>query len=350
MPGNVRAVRIAFGQSFDVPAGYLNTASIGIPPKVAVDGLMEAVRRWQSGADAPADFDADVRLARKAWGSLIGVEESRVASGASVSQLVSMVAASVPDGTRVVTAGGEFTSVTFPFASQAHRGVTVTEVDLAELPSHVDRFDLVAVSVVQSADGAVVDLESLREAAAASGTQVLLDVTQAAGWMPLRLDWADWVIGACYKWLMSPRGAAWLAVRPETLERTVPIAANWYAGEDPWAAVYGLPLRLAGDARRLDLSPVWFSQLTAAIVVPWLASLDIEAVTDHCVGLADGLLVALGLAPKGSAIVSLDIPGAAEKLADAGVRSSIRAGRVRLACHLYNTAGDIESVLAALRG
>ncbi|WP_173124530.1 aminotransferase class V-fold PLP-dependent enzyme [Kibdelosporangium persicum] len=342
-------MRIAFGQSFDVPAGYLNTASIGIPPKVAVDGLMEAVRRWQSGADAPGDFDADVRLARKAWGSLIGVEESAVASGAGVSQLISLVAASVPDGTRVVTAAGEFTSVTFPFASQAYRGVTVTEVELAELPSHVDRFDLVAVSVVQSADGAVVDLESLREAAAASGTQVLLDVTQAAGWMPLRLDWADWVIGACYKWLMSPRGAAWMAVKPETLERTVPIAANWYAGEDPWAAVYGLPLRLAGDARRLDLSPVWFSQLTAAIVVPWLASLDIEAVRDHCVGLADGLLVALGLAPKGSAIVSLDIPDAAGKLAAAGVKSSIRAGRVRLACHLYNTAGDIESVLAALR-
>lgn len=342
-------MRIAFGQSFDVPAGYLNTASIGIPPKVAVDGLMDAVRRWQSGKDAPPDFDSDVRLARKAWGALIGVEESTVASGASVSQLISLVAASVPDGTRVATARGEFTSVSFPFASQAHRGVTVTEVDLAELPSCVDRFDLVAVSVVQSADGTVVDLESLRDAAAAAGTQVLLDVTQAAGWMPLRLDWADWVIGACYKWLMSPRGAAWMAVKPETLERTVPIAANWYAGEDPWSTVYGLPLRLASDARGLDLSPVWFSQLTAAIVVPWLASLDIEAVRDHCVGLADGLLVALGLAPKGSAIVSLDIPDAAEKLAAAGVKSSVRAGRVRLACHLYNTAGDIESVLSALR-
>nr|WP_063779274.1 aminotransferase class V-fold PLP-dependent enzyme [Kibdelosporangium sp. MJ126-NF4] len=343
-------MRIAFGQSFDVPAGYFNTASIGIPPKVAVDGLADAVRRWQSGADSAPDFDADVRLARKAWGSLIGVDESRIASGASVSQLVGLVAASVPDGTRVLTVGGEFTSVTFPFAAQAHRGITVTEIGIDDLPSHVDRFDLVAVSVVQSADGAVVDLELLRQAAAASGTQVLLDVTQAAGWLPLRVDWADWVIGACYKWLMSPRGAAWLAVKPETLERTVPIAANWYAGDDPWTTVYGLPLRLAGDARRLDLSPVWFSQLTAAIVVPWLASLDIEAVRDHCVGLADGLLVALGLAPKGSAIVSLDIPDAAEKLSASGVRSSVRAGRVRLACHLYNTAGDIESVLATLRG
>jgi selenocysteine lyase/cysteine desulfurase len=53
--------------------------------------------------------------------------------------------------------------------------------------------------------------------------------------------------------------------------------------------------------------------------------------------------------PGGSAILTLDIPGAAGKLAHAGVRSSIRAGRVRLSCHLYNTAEDLESVLAALR-
>ncbi|MBP2323890.1 selenocysteine lyase/cysteine desulfurase [Kibdelosporangium banguiense] len=343
-------MRIAFGQSFDVPDGYFNTASIGIPPRVAADGLVDAVRRWQSGSDVPTDFDSDVRNARKAWGALVGVEESRVASGASVSQLMGLVAASIPDGARVLTVGGEFTSVSFPFASQAHRGVTVTEVDLAELPSHVDRHDLVAVSVVQSADGAVLDVEALRDAATASGAQVVLDVTQAAGWMPLRLDWADWVIGGCYKWLMSARGAAWMAVRPDAMERTVALSANWYAGEDPWAAVYGLPLRLAADARRFDLSPVWFSQLTAAIVVPWLASLDMVAVRDHCVGLADGLLVALGLPPKGSAIVSLQGAHAAGRLAEIGVKSSIRAGRVRLACHLYNTAGDIESVLAALQG
>jgi selenocysteine lyase/cysteine desulfurase len=335
-------VRTAFGQTFDVPPGYLNTASIGIPPTVVADSLIEAVGRWRSGADAPPDFDVDVQAARKAWGSLVGAVDGHVAAGASVSQLVSLVAASIPDGTRVLTLPGEFTSVTFPFAAQSHRGVTVTEE--ADLLSKVDDYDMVAVSVVQSSNGKVLDLAALR----ASGKPVLLDVSQAAGWMPLDLGWADWVVGACYKWLMSPRGAAWLALSPEALERTCPYAANWYAGTDPWTTVYGLPLRLAGDARRLDLSPAWFSHYAAAIVMPWLASLDIEAVRDHCVGLADGLLVALGLAPNGSAILSLDMPEAPEKLAAAGIRSSIRAGRVRLACHIYNTADDMQSVLAAL--
>ena len=51
----------------------------------------------------------------------------------------------------------------------------------------MDGHDLVAVSVVQSADGAIVDLDGLR----GDRQAVLLDVTQAAGWLPLRLDWAD---------------------------------------------------------------------------------------------------------------------------------------------------------------
>jgi selenocysteine lyase/cysteine desulfurase len=343
-------MRTAFGQSFDVSPGYLNTASIGIPPLFAADVVAQSVDRWRTGSDRSNAFDADVAAARKAWASLIGVAAENVAIGASVSQLIGLVAASVPDGTRVLTVASEFTSVIFPFAAQAHRGVTVTEVDSTELVSRVNGHDLVAASVVQSADGVIADVDRLREAAAASGARVLLDVTQAAGWLPLRLDWADWVVGAGYKWLLSPRGAAWLALRPEALERTRPQAANWYAAGDPWSATYGLPLRLASDARRLDLSPVWFAQRGAAAALPWLTTLDLGAVQAHCVGLADSLLAKLGLPPRGSAIVALDLPGAAERLTAAGIAAASRAGRARLSFHLYNTSEDVEMAVTALRG
>jgi selenocysteine lyase/cysteine desulfurase len=337
-------MREAFGQQFDVPAGYLNTASIGVPPLAVVDAVQAAVARWRSGADQPDAFDDDVARAREGFARLVGVPMSSVALGASASQLVGLVAASVPDGAKVLVAEGEFTSTTFPFAAQAHRGVEVTEVPLEELVSSAGGHDLVAVSVVQSADGRIADLDGLR----ASGARVLLDVTQAAGWYPLRLDWADWVVGAAYKWQLSPRGAAWMACGPEALERTTAHAANWYAGENPWDSVYGLPLRSAADARRLDLSPTWCSHVGAAVALPWLASLDATEVRAHCVGLADALLDGLGLPPAGSAIVSLDVPDVA-RLAAAGVRSSVRAGRTRLAFHLYNTVEDVEQVLEALR-
>jgi len=328
-----------------VPTGYLNTASVGVPPASAADALEREVRRWRTGAARPADYDDPVATARAAWGSLVGVPAERVATGASVSQLVALVAASLPPGTRVLTLAGEFTSVTFPFAA---RGMPVTEVPAEDLPSRVAGHDLVAVSAVQSADGAVLDLAALR--AAKGDTPVLLDVTQAAGWLPLELDWVDWVVGASYKWLLAPRGAAWLAVRPEALERTVPAAANWFAAADPWDGIYGMPLRLAPDARRLDLSPVWFAQLGSAESLPWLAGLDLAVVRDHCVSLADAVLAARDLPSQGSAIVSVDLTEEqAAKLAAAGVVGSVRAGRTRLSFHMYNDWDDVDLVVDSTR-
>ncbi|HKS48529.1 MAG TPA: aminotransferase class V-fold PLP-dependent enzyme [Amycolatopsis sp.] len=331
---------------FAVPDGYLNTPSVGIPPAHVAHAVADAVGRWQRGGDKPGDFDEAVALSRQGFAGLIGVPASRVAIGASVSQLLAVVAAGLPDGAKVLAVSGEFTSTTFPFAAQGHRGVTVTEVDLAGLPAAVPGHDLVVVSVVQSANGATVGLDALRAAAEAAGVPVALDVSQAAGWMPLRLDWADWVVAAGYKWLLSPRGSAWLAVHPRVLDRGAPVAAGWYAGEDPWQTLYGMPLRLAGGARRYDLSPVWLAQVGASVALPYLASLDLAEVRAHCVKLADALLAGLGLPARGTAIVSVEAdPG---HLAAAGISASARAGKARLGFHLYNTLGDVERVLSAL--
>ncbi|MEV6610286.1 aminotransferase class V-fold PLP-dependent enzyme [Kutzneria sp. NPDC051319] len=338
-------MREAFGQTFDTPAGYLNTASIGVPPTAVADAVSAAVERWRGGVDVPPGFDVDVAAARTAFAALVGTDAARVAIGASAAQLVAIAAASVPDGSRVLAPAGEFTSTTFPFAAQAHRGIKITEVPLAEIPDAMRDHDVLTASVVQSSDGALLDLAAVRRNS--EGVTVVLDVTQALGWLPLSdLGWADYVIGASYKWLMAPRGAAWMAVHPDVLDRSRPINANWYAGEDPWQTVYGLPLRLAGDARRLDLSPTWFAQVGAAVALPWLASLDMEAVRRHNVGLANDFLARLGLPPGDSAIVSVDADP--ERLAAAGVRHSLRAGRVRLSFALSNTPDDVDLVCQAL--
>lgn len=337
-------MRAAFGQTFDIPDGYLNTASIGVPPTAVADAVEAAVRRWRTGADVPPAFDGPVGEARSAFAALVGTDPSLVAIGASASQLIAVAAATVPDGARVVVPVGEFTSTTFPFAALGHRGVKVTEVPLAEIPDAMRDHDVLAASVVQSSDGSRLDLDAVRRNR--EGVTVVLDVTQALGWLPLDLGWADYVVGAGYKWLMTPRGAAWMAVHPEVVHRAVPVAANWYAGEDPWQTVYGLPLRLAGSARRLDLSPTWFAHVGAAVALPWLASLDLAAVRGHNVGLANRFLERLGRPPGDSAIVSVDAD--AERLAAAGVRHSVRAGRVRVSFCLSNTADDVDLAVRAL--
>jgi selenocysteine lyase/cysteine desulfurase len=333
-------VRELFGSCFDVPAGYLCTASVGVPPRFAADAVDAALHRWRTGAGRATDFDDDVARARAAFGRLIGVEAERVAVGGSVSSLVGLVAAGVPDGSRVAVAEGEFSSVSWPFAVQG-REITVVEVPLERLPE-ADA-DVVAVSVVQSLDGRRVDLDGLR----ARGGGVVLDVTQAAGWAPLDLGWADTVVGAGYKWLFAPRGAAWMAVRPDLT--LVPHAANWYAAEDPWGSTTGLPPQLAKGARGLDTSPAWYCHVGAAESVEWLAGLDLAAVERHCVGLADRFRVGIGLEPAGSAIVHVPRPDAAARLRAAGLEITERGGGARLAFALYSTDDDVDRAVAALR-
>lgn len=340
----------AFGREFRAGPGYLNTASIGLPPAVAADAVTDAVADWAAGRARPPAFDDAVEAARAGFAALTGVPAERVACGSTVSALVGLLAASVPDGTRVLVADGEFGSVTHPFAVQG-RGVTVTGAPPERLGALAPAHDLVAVSVVQSADGRIADLDALR-AARDAGTRVLLDVTQAAGWLPLRLDWADAVVGAGYKWLLCPRGAAWLALHPawesDPQWTPVPHAAGWYGNRDRWGDLYTLGPPRADGPPGLDTSPDWLSQVGAAVTLPWLAGLDPETVRAHCAGLADALRERLGMAPAGSAIVAVDRHGAAERLADAGLVVASRAGAARLSFHLANTADDVDRAARAL--
>ncbi len=287
-------------------------------------------------------------IAREAFARLCHVPVAWIAAGTSVSSLVSIVAAAVPDRSRVLCADREFTSVTFPFAAQRRRGVVIDEVPLDRLPERAGDYDMVVASVVQSADGALLDVDALYRGVRGTDTRVLLDVTQAAGWLELRTSWADAVVAAGYKWLLAPRGTAWMALRPELAGRLEAIGANWYAGSDRWQSIYGLPLRLATDARRFDASPAWFSQVGAAAVLPRLVALDAGDVQRHCAGLADALRAELGEPATGSAIVSVRRAGAAARLERAGIVASVRAGATRVGFHLHNDANDLDRVVDAL--
>lgn len=346
-------VRDAFGAQFTGAAGFLNSPTYGLPPQFLTRALLSCLEQWQAGTMDARSFDDPVRSARAGYAALVGAPVESVAMGGSASALLGLVAAAVPDGSRGATLSGEFTSTTFPFAAQAARGVTMTELSADELLAAATDYDFVTVSLVQSASGAVLDANALRAGVAGSDTVVIVDVTQAAGWKALDLGWADVTVASAYKWLLSPRGTAFMSVGSRLAESMTPHAANWYAGAHPWESIYGLPLRLADDARRFDTSPAWFSALGAGVALPWLASLDAAAVEAHALGLATALRAELQLPPEPSAIVSL--PGdvvaadAADRLARAGIRASVRAGAVRVGFHLYNTGNDLDRLLDALR-
>ena len=332
------------------PAGiYANTASIGLPPRRAVDALHEAIRTWWAGRAEAAGYDEVVNRARQLFASLVGTTPERVAIGNQVSTFTALVATALPDGARVLAAEEDFTSVLFPFLAHAERGVHVQTVPLAGLVDAIGPgVDLVAVSAVQSADGRLVPggLEALSSAAARHGSLTYVDATQAVGWLPFDADRFDFVSCAAYKWLLSPRGTAFGVVRPERLGMLRPLYAGWYAGDDPWTSIYGPPFRLAKDARRLDISPAWLSWAGTVPALELLAEVGIAAIHRHDLALANALRGRLRLPPGDSAIVTAE--GGLERLQAAGIKASVRAGAVRLSFHLHNTEADVDAVARAL--
>jgi selenocysteine lyase/cysteine desulfurase len=213
-----------------------------------------------------------------------------------------------------------------------------------------DRTDVVAFSAVQSANGEVADLDAVASAAQAHGAITVVDATHAVGWLPLDASRFDAVACAGYKWLLTPRGTAYLYVAPGLLERVRPLHAGWFSSEDPYTSYYGLPLRLAETARRLDTSPAWFSWVGAVPALATLEQIGIERIHAHDVALANRFRAGLGLEASDSAIVSANVAGAEEKLERAGIRAAVRAGSLRASFHVYNTEDDADAALDALAG
>jgi len=330
---------------------YLNTASYGLPPDCAWDAMQSALEDWRGGRTSWEHWGDSTEGARAAFAAIVGVEPETVATAATVSELLGLVAASLPDGTRVLAPDIDFTSVLFPFMAQAHRGVTVRLVAPADLAEAVDAAtDVVAFSAVQMATGEVCDIEAIRAAAEAHGAMTVVDATQGIGWLPLDASRFDVVVCHAYKWLMSPRGTAFMTVRPERLAGIVPAAAGWWAGDDPHTSYIGVPLRLADTARRLDSSPAWFSWVGTQPALELVLAIGVEAIHAHDVALANRFRAGLGLEPSDSAIVSAEVPGARERLEAAGIVAAERDGRMRASWHVYNTEGDVDAALDALVG
>jgi len=328
---------------------YLNTASFGLPPDPAWEALQQAQEDWRHGRVSWEHWTAVTDRARAEFATLTRSHPEHVVVGANVSGLISHVATALPDGSKVLAPEPEFTSLLFPFLAQAGRGVTLDVVALDRLAEAIDAStDVVAVSAVQSSTGEVADLDAIADAAQHHGARTIIDATHAIGWLPLDATRFDAVACAAYKWLMSPRGTAFMVLKPDLADTLNPDQAGWYAAANPLTDQFGPPLRLAPNARRFDTSPAWFSWVGTEPALRVINEIGVEAIHAHDLALANRFRAGLGEAEGNSAIVTSAVPDATEKLARAGIMAAARAGRLRASFHLYNTEADVDAALNAL--
>ena len=336
---------------FGDASGYLAVASIGLPPRPAVEALRADLDAWFHADRDPQGYDQVVENTRASYAKLVGISPDRVAAGSQTSVFTALIAAAVPAGAEVLCVDGDFSSIVYPFLQRTD--LRVRSVPLAALAESITGETwLVSFSLVQSATGVIADSAAIRQAAAAHGALTYCDVTQAAGVLPVDATGWDATVCHTYKWLCAPRGVAFLTVSAGFQELLTPLQAGWYAGADVWQSCYGPAMRLADDARQFDVSPAWQAWVGAEQSIALFASLDIAAVWAHTSGLGDQLCEALGIPQQHQAIVTWADPDKTEldKLIAAGIRASGRAGRLRAAFHLWNTEADVAAVAAALQG
>ncbi|MGH2803559.1 MAG: hypothetical protein ACRDL4_11005 [Thermoleophilaceae bacterium] len=73
---------------------YLNTASFGLPPRPTWEALLGD---WRAGRTSWEHWGESTEGARAAFARLVGAEPEGVAVGASVAELVGLIAAALPE-------------------------------------------------------------------------------------------------------------------------------------------------------------------------------------------------------------------------------------------------------------
>jgi len=236
---------------------------------------------------------------------------------------------------------------------------------LAEVGPHTR---LIFCSHITSTTALTFPLAELCAGARERGVLTLIDGAHAPGQIELDLDAlaADFYAGNCHKWLCAPKGSAFLHARPEHHERLQGLVVSWgYVGDGKGHEAY------AGESlleRRLQWQGT--RDIAAALAVPAAIAFqrrhDWPTQRARCHALAGEVLSELGrrhgLQPIGrdddwAQMVALPVPhhdaeGLRAALFARGIEIPVtqHAGRcfVRLSVQAYNSASDMDRLLAAL--
>ena len=347
-PPDLRTARAEFAGG----RSYLSACTVGLPTTATRAAVIADLDAAAHGRATAVEYTAVVERTRGHFARIVRVDPARVAIGSQASVFAGLIAAAIPDGAEVLCVEGDFASMVLPFA-HAGRGIRLRIAPLDELADAITADTwLVAFSLVQSATGEVADAAAIRTAAARHGTRTLCDATQAVGWLPVDAADYDAVICHAYKWLCAPRGVAFLTISEEFARCVPAIFAGWYSGADPWTSCYGHAVELAADATRFDVSPAWQAFVGAEPALELFASLERAALHEHATGLAGAFCAGLGLeeAARRSAIITWSDPEGRDlaRLTEAGIAASGRAGRARVAFHVFNDEQDVADALHAL--
>ncbi|MFO7654936.1 MAG: aminotransferase class V-fold PLP-dependent enzyme [Candidatus Krumholzibacteriia bacterium] len=235
---------------------FLNHGSFGACPRP----VFERYQRWQRELEAqPVEFlgrrlPGLLHEARAALARYVGARPDDLVFVTNATTALNVVARSLPleAGDEVLTCDHEYGAMdrTWRFvcarrhARLVRRPLPLPVRDPAEVADAIwsgltERTRVLFVSHVTSPTGIVLPVAELVRRGRNAGLITVVDGAHGPGQLDLDLSalGADFYAGNAHKWLMAPKGAAFLHARPEAQPLVEPLVVSWgWESESPGAS------------------------------------------------------------------------------------------------------------------
>ena len=357
---------------------YLVSHSLGAMPRRTATYLQQFADEWSSrGVRAWSEGWWEVgRTTGDLLAPVLGVETGTISMHQNVTVAMAIIASCHRfDGrrNRIVMTDLEFPSNIYLFEGFRRYGAEIVHVpspdamqtDLQALLDAIDdRTALVPLSYVLFKSAYIQDAAAVIEKAHRVGAQVILDVYQAAGTVPLEIGAleADFAVGGSVKWLCGGPGAGYLYVRPDLANTLKPGIVGWAAHARPFEFQAGAIDYADAPERFQSGTPNVPSLYSARAGYEIVAEIGVPAIREKSLRLTRRLIDRARESgfrintpdddlKRGGAVI-VDVPNGkatADELIRREVIIDYRPGAgVRMAPHFYNTVEEIDHAMDEL--
>jgi isopenicillin-N epimerase len=225
---------------------YLNHGSFGACPRPVV----EIYQSWQRRLEKqPVQFLGNelndlLLTARKDLGSYIKVPAKDIVFIPNATHGVNIIARSIKlaPGDEILTTDHEYGACNFVWdfickktgARYIKKAIKIPVKSAEEITEEfwravTPKTKLIFISHITSPTSLRLPVEQICELARNSGILTIIDGAHAPGQIPLDLPslGADFYTGNCHKWMLSPKGAAFLYARSEVQSLVEPLIVSW---------------------------------------------------------------------------------------------------------------------------
>ena len=286
---------------FRLPTGVAHVCAGG--ETAALRGHDAAMLRYladkSSGLPGRTEQEREIEEARTGMARLWGVDAGDIGFVSNVAEGVALVADSIDwrEGDSIAIDAIEYPSVVGPIAMRRDPVIQLRQArgsDPDRLDGCVDGSTrVIAASYVSYLTGERVDLAALRALADRVGALLIIDFTQASGYLPIEASVADFAFSACYKWMLGITGVAvayWNRARQPGWS---PVSAGWHSFT-PGARGYDTIPALKPDAMRFTRgNPAHCPIYVLNSALSYLSRFDMRDVQRHVQTLTVALIEAL---------------------------------------------------------